>query len=253
MISAEFLIEAQGNNKGFTEKSLQDLVVKIEKNPKIEVIAKDFSEAEEDESGAFSAIVEVKLEFSDFYSYITGVMNYGPSAIEVLEPDNIKITQKEFIDTLGVVTATARKFYEKYQVGFQFRSAPKDVKIGLDEGDIDDLLDQGAYHIKLVMEGQGKSERDVVNNLVYSIEDDVFVNQAKATNMDSGDFKGLVGIEAFIEYPNTLFDICLKHTPVLIEIMEPKEVELSMYDLQELGIVLGNLFFEVPQYLQERK
>jgi hypothetical protein len=45
--------------------------------------------------------------------------------------------------------------------------------------------------------------------------------------------------------PKTLIDISIKHSPVLIEILEPDEITLSMFEIQDIGVELAATYFEM--------
>jgi hypothetical protein len=79
-----------------------------------------------------------------------------------------------------------------------------------------------------------------------AISEDVFISKLKSKKVESETpFSGLIGIEAFMYEARTLVDIAIKHTPVLIEILEPEEIRLSMLNLQDIGVDLAGVFFDL--------
>ncbi|MFQ5815792.1 MAG: hypothetical protein ACE5G7_04770, partial [Candidatus Hydrothermarchaeaceae archaeon] len=196
-----------------------------------------------EEKGMFSSTVEVDVEFEDFNTYLMNAIKYGPSAIEILEPESLLLTAKEFLDAVGEVVKMTKLFFTRYNMSFKFEKGK--VEIGLTDEVMEGLLDQGAIRAKIVVESKGKSRRGVINSFVGAVSGDIFVNKVKTKKMEGGKgFDGLVAVEAFIYEAKTLVDIAVKHTPILIEIIEPEEIELSMLDLQDIGVDLASVFFE---------
>ncbi|MEE8168801.1 MAG: hypothetical protein V3T58_08035 [Candidatus Hydrothermarchaeales archaeon] len=250
MIEGIFHLEAQSNREDVARTSLENLVNKLKQEDKTEVTREDLDEVIETD-GMFSATGEVEAKFEDLTTYLLAAIKYGPSAIEIQEPAKIVLSAKEFLIALGEIIKLAKNFYTKYQVSFKFGKVKG--KVGLDEEAIDGLLDQGAIRAKIIVESKGKSRREVINAFAGAVKGDVFVNKAKTKQMEKGDgFEGLVGIDAFMYEPKTLVDIAVKHTPVLVEIVEPEEIELSMLDLQDIGVDLASIFFEASHIVLAR-
>jgi hypothetical protein len=244
MIEGIFYIEAQGNNEKLVRKSLESLVDKLRKEEKIEVRRESFGEVVR-EDGNFSSMVEVELEFQDFLSYVMAAIHYGPSAIEISGPAELILSPDEFLEALGEIIRISKTLYQKYNVGFRFLNEGK-AEVGLEEEEIEDLLDQGAIRAKIVVEGKEKSRKKAIDNFLKAISEDVFISKLKSKKVESETpFSGLIGIEAFMYEARTLVDIAIKHTPVLIEILEPEEIRLSMLNLQDIGVDLAGVFFDL--------
>lgn len=242
MIRAVFHIESQSNRADMVKASLDRMIGNLKKEERTKVRKSDVSELREAE-GMFSATAEVEVDFQDFGTYLSNAIRYGPSAIEIIEPESLVLTQKEFLDAVGEVIRMTKLFFAQYNLSYQFEKGK--VKTGLSEEEIDGLRDQGAIRAKIVVESKGKSSRGVINSFVGAVSGDVFVNKVKTKKMEKGEaFDGLVGIEAFMYEPKTLLDIAVKHTPVLVELLEPEEIDLSMLDLQDMGVELASIFFE---------
>ena len=249
MIQAEFLIEAQSNDRDAVAGSLRMLENKIKAEEGVKLRSAEHGDVvKEDE--LYSGVVELELEFDSFQSYINAAIKYGPSAIYVLRPDRLTIDAREFLLTLGEVINLTRKFYQSYHVGFEFE-AKEEVKVGIDEYEIEELLKGGALHVKLVAEVRAESEAEAVKLFVGDIVDEAPVNKVKSTfNQETGNY--LVAVEAFPYDARALFSISMRHVPVLIEIHEPKEITLSMLDLQDIALDLASIFFEASQRLVMR-
>lgn len=242
MIRGVFYIESQGNRADVVKAALENLIRNFKKEEKTRILKSETSELRE-ENGMFSVAGEVEVKFEDLGTYLASAIRYGPSAIEILEPESLVLSVKEFLDAVGEVIRMTRVFFERYDMSFKF--AKGKVRIGLSEEEIEGLMDQGAIRAKIVVESKGKSSKAVMNSFVGAVSRDIFVNKAKTKKMAKGEgFDGLVGVEAFMYEPKTLVDIAVRHMPVLIEILEPEEIEFSMLDLQDIGVDLASVFFE---------
>jgi hypothetical protein len=246
MIEAEFLIEAQGNDRDAVAKSLRELEEKIKAEDGVRLRKAEYGDVVKEEL-FYSAVAEFQLEFANLQSYLNAAIRYGPSAIYVLSPERLTLTAEEFLLTLGEIIKLARKFYQSYHVGFEFEPE-EEVSVGIEDYEIEELLKEGAIHVKLVAEVMAESEAEAVRILVGDIKDEAPVNKVKSTfNEESGAY--LVAVDAFALDARALFSIALRHVPVLIEILEPKEITLSMLDLQDIALDIAGVFFEASQRL----
>ncbi|MBI5254062.1 MAG: hypothetical protein HY930_06705 [Euryarchaeota archaeon] len=249
MIKGIFYIEAQGNHEKFVKDSLKVMAEGLKKEEKVKVRREFFDEVIK-EGESFSSTAEVDLEFEDFQTYVLSTIKYAPSAIEIREPEELTLSAEEFVRALAEIIKVAKMFYAEYSVGFKFPERHKKVEVGLSEDEIDALRDQDALRAKIIVESKGKSEKKVASDFVNIVSEDVFVNKVKAVKIDDGkEFSGLVGIDAFMYEPKTLIDLSVRHTPVLVEIVEPNEIVLSMLDIQDIGVDLAGVFFEAAQKL----
>ncbi len=235
MIKAIFYIEAQGNNREVVIKSLENLVEKL-KEEKGVIIEKEFFDRVIENEGLYSSVVELTLSFVDLVTYLKTAIKYGPSAIEILEPEKIEISAKDFLLSIGEIIAISRKFFSKYRITFTYPRKQEEISIGLEEEEIEDLLDEGAIRAKVIVESRGLSKEDFLN--IFS--DYALINKVKTKD-------GLIGVDAIIEEPNALLEIAVRFTPVLIEILEPEEIKLTTLDLQDMGVDLAGIFFEASQ------
>ena len=249
MIKAEFMIEAQSNSQKAAERSLKKLVERLRSEPGVRVLREEHGEVEEQE-GLYSCITELEIEFSDLRSYLNAAIAYGPSAIYVHSPERLVLHREEFLLTLGEVIRTLREFYTRYRVGFKLEPEGK-ARIGLDEYDIEELLKDGALHVKLVAEVYAGSEKEAVDLFAADIAEEAPVNRAKSSfNPESGAY--LVAVEAFPYDARALFSIAVRHVPVLVEVLEPERMVLSMGDLQDIALDLAGVLFEASQMIALR-
>ncbi len=235
MIKSIFYIEAQGNNREIVKKSLENLVEKLKEENKV-TVEKEFFDRIIENEGMFSSVVELTLRFEDLVTYLKTAIKYGPSAIEILEPKKIELSAKDFLLSIGEIIAIARKFFSKYEITFTYPRKQEEVSIGLGEDAIEELLDEGGIRAKIVAELRGLTKEDFLN--VFS--EYAMINKVKIKDE-------LIGIDAVIEEPRDLLELAVRFTPVLIEIVDPEEIELTTLDLQDMGVDLAGIFFEISQ------
>ncbi len=101
-ILARIFIEVQANDKEAAENALQRTVFDSlagEKEVKL-IHVKMFEFRKDEETEIFSGIAEIKLLIRDLRWFVSVVMRYGPSAIEIIEPNSITLSMDEMHDLL---------------------------------------------------------------------------------------------------------------------------------------------------------
>ncbi|MFH1789031.1 MAG: hypothetical protein ABH834_06595 [Candidatus Altiarchaeota archaeon] len=90
-------LEVQGNNKETAKKALEKTV--FEKMLSEEYVtlleARLFEIKKDEKADYYSGVAEVKVLARDFRWFINTVMRYGPSAIEILEPEEYHLSSDE--------------------------------------------------------------------------------------------------------------------------------------------------------------
>lgn len=115
-LKVSLMIEAMAISKETAESALKKHLEKMEREKNMLIYKKDFKGAEEVEKPlpnipkGFSQIVDVELVAENFDKLVYIVMNYGPAAIEILEPDNIKIDIGEAQGILNTLAALVHRF-----------------------------------------------------------------------------------------------------------------------------------------------
>ncbi len=115
-IKSWMMIEVLATNREATESALKKHVEKMEKENKTLIIKKDFQKIEEVENPlpniekGYSQVVELEVLTETFDKLMFLTMNYGPSAIEILEPSNINIDMGEAQGILNSIAAMIHKF-----------------------------------------------------------------------------------------------------------------------------------------------
>ncbi len=99
------------------EKSLQEHVDKLEKE-RINVVKKEFDDIQEIEKPkegiekGYSQIAEIECEVPSFPLAVNLVINYGPTMVDILEPNKIEMSLGEAQDSLNTVAGMMQRFVE---------------------------------------------------------------------------------------------------------------------------------------------
>lgn len=105
-ILARIFIEVQGNDRDACQKALERTIFdSLSMENSVKILNVKFYELKRDEETKFfSGVVEVKLLFRDFRWFISVVMRYGPSAMEIIEPHSVKLNLEEMQSILADVS-----------------------------------------------------------------------------------------------------------------------------------------------------
>jgi len=111
-ILARIFIEVQGNDKDTCQKALERTIFdSLASEENVSMINVKFYELTSDpEKSYFSGVVEVKLLLRDFRWFVSVVMRYGPSAIEIIEPHSVKLSLDEMQSLLADVSELSQTF-----------------------------------------------------------------------------------------------------------------------------------------------
>ncbi len=111
-ILARAYIEVQGNDQEAAEKALETTVFGNLLGEKyVDVLRVRFFDIREDESGDyFSGVAEIKFLVRDFRWFISIVMRYGPSAVEIIEPHSVNLSLDEMHSILADVSEVSQSY-----------------------------------------------------------------------------------------------------------------------------------------------
>ncbi|MEA3255343.1 MAG: hypothetical protein U9Q22_05865 [Candidatus Altiarchaeota archaeon] len=111
-ILARIFIEVQGNDKDTCQKALERTIFdSLADEDPVKLINVKFYELKRDDVNKFfSGVVEVKLLFRDFRWFISVVMRYGPSAMEIIEPHSVKLNLDEMQSIIADVSELSQTF-----------------------------------------------------------------------------------------------------------------------------------------------
>jgi len=111
-ILARGFIEVQGNNKAAAEKALETTIFgNLVGEKYVDVLRVRFFDIRKDESeDFFSGVAEVKFLVRDFRWFISVVMRYGPSAVEIIEPHSVNLSLDEMHSILADVSEVSQSY-----------------------------------------------------------------------------------------------------------------------------------------------
>jgi hypothetical protein len=111
-LHARMFMEVQGNDKEACQKALERTVFdSLVEEDRVTVLNVKFYELKQDDKeGFFSGVVEIDLLFRDFRWFVNVTMRYGPSAIELIEPHNVKLNLDEMQSILADVSELSQTF-----------------------------------------------------------------------------------------------------------------------------------------------
>lgn len=122
-IRVGMIIEVLAITKEAAESALKKHVEKMEKEKGVLIYKKDFKDIEEVEKPlpkmpsiekAYSQIVDIEMVAENFDKLVYIVINYGPSAIEIIEPKNITI---DFGEAQGILNSLASLVHTYAAIG----------------------------------------------------------------------------------------------------------------------------------------
>lgn len=115
-IRVSMMVEAMAISDKAVESALKKHVERMEKEKDIILYKKDFKTTEEVEKPlpnipkGFSQVVDIELLVENFDKLVFMVYNYGPSSIEILEPEKIKMDAGEAQGILNTMAAMVHRF-----------------------------------------------------------------------------------------------------------------------------------------------
>jgi hypothetical protein len=111
-LHARIFMEVQGNDKEACQKALERTVFdSLVEEENVTVLNVKFFELQKDAKDEFfSGVVEIDLLFRDFRWFVNVTMRYGPSAIEIIDPHQVKLNLDEMQSVLADVSELSQTF-----------------------------------------------------------------------------------------------------------------------------------------------
>jgi len=126
------VFEALSPNKEDVVESLKDHIEMLEEEEKIEVIETEFDEVEEMENPhpglekGYTQVVETRIKVESFDKAVQVAISYGPTYIQLEEPDRIEIDLKEGQNALQEVVNTMHQYAQSGAGGVMISRASSD-------------------------------------------------------------------------------------------------------------------------------
>ena len=115
-IKTWLVFEVMATNRELTEKALKEHIEKLSKIKEVFVFEKNFKSIEKVENPpknvpeAYSQIAEIKLLVKNLFTLISIVVTFGPSAIEILEPKELKVKIEEVQNIANTLAGLVHQF-----------------------------------------------------------------------------------------------------------------------------------------------
>ena len=89
-------LEIQGNDREAAKKALENTVYnRLVSEPNAHVLEVRMYDVKKEDGGYFSGVAEVKLIADDFRWFLSTIMRYGPSAVEITEPSEARLGMED--------------------------------------------------------------------------------------------------------------------------------------------------------------
>ena len=111
-----FAFEALAISEEVAKKALENLFAKIESDTRIKIYKKEFSPGSKVENPVqgvkegWSVVCEIEFVAKKFDDLVHVVMEYGPSAVEILEANNLKLGIEDCQNILNGVSDMMHRF-----------------------------------------------------------------------------------------------------------------------------------------------
>ena len=89
---------------------MENIVTKLDKNPRLEIIQKEISPAEKVKEKMFSSFVEIEMKFTDIRDLYLYCIEFLPTSIEILDTEELTIKTTNFTSSLNEVIAHFHKY-----------------------------------------------------------------------------------------------------------------------------------------------
>ncbi len=110
-VLAIIYLEVHGNDENAAKLALENTVFeRMAKEGDVNLLEVRMFDIRKDDTEKFSGAVEIKLVSRHFRGFISLIMRYGPTAIEIIEPDTLHLSLEEMQAIVGEVSSMTQ-FY----------------------------------------------------------------------------------------------------------------------------------------------
>ena len=92
------VIEVLGKPKEHVEKAMQEYIGNLKKDERFKIIREDIAELKKQENDLWATFTELEMEVKEIKDVVSFCFEYMPSLIEIIEPDKLTLTDKDFSD-----------------------------------------------------------------------------------------------------------------------------------------------------------
>ena len=109
-VRAVITLEMLGRPKDYVEQTIKELIASIEKEG-IEIKDKKFFDAKQiEDKNLYTTFTELEIYFKEISHLIQFILKYLPSHIEIIEPENIKLTNSDINTLAGELTIMMHRY-----------------------------------------------------------------------------------------------------------------------------------------------
>jgi hypothetical protein len=133
-IKIHSIIEIAGSPKEHVEETIKKIVKIIEENEKLTILKKELAEAKKVEMpkevknvqnvDIFSSFVELELEIPNFDEVMQFCYTFMPSSIEILEPENVTMPQKDLENSINDLLG---RLHEQSKVIMEYQALKQQI------------------------------------------------------------------------------------------------------------------------------
>ncbi|MBU3896800.1 MAG: hypothetical protein KJ697_02610 [Nanoarchaeota archaeon] len=115
-LRAWFAFEVLAGNENKAKETLEDLIDKLDKNGRVKLYKKDFSDIKKVDKPiqgvevGYSMACDVELVANKFEDLVQVVIEYGPAASELLEPNRLNLDIAEAQSVLNNIALMMHRF-----------------------------------------------------------------------------------------------------------------------------------------------
>ncbi len=119
-IKSWMLFEVQAVTKDVLKKAIKNHISKIKKEKGVKIVNEKLSDFNELEASAllkqkgvdkvYSVVAELIVVYKDFEILTNNVINYGPSAVEILGPEKITLRMRDAQNVLASIADMMHKY-----------------------------------------------------------------------------------------------------------------------------------------------
>jgi len=111
-VYATLYLEVQANDSEAARNALESSIFKKLKNEKgVDILEVKLYDIQKDENAeSFSGVAEITLVTVNFITFVTIIMRYGPTALEIMEPDEILLKTDEIHSLVGAISEMTQAY-----------------------------------------------------------------------------------------------------------------------------------------------
>jgi hypothetical protein len=134
-IKINTIIEIAGKPEEHVRETIEKMIDILKKNKKVEIIKKETAPTKKVELSnpsnpsqkvnIFSSFAELELSFPNFDELMQFIFMFMPSSIEILEPEELKINQKDIEDSLNDLLG---RLHEQSKIVMEYQALKQEIR-----------------------------------------------------------------------------------------------------------------------------